>query len=172
MKICILGKAPSWREAPFDDENVEIWSLNDGVIKCSVPRFDRTFDVHIPSYYGRDNFYTPNHVNWLKDNQDKLWILDKCEDFSDANIIDYKMLVKKHGEYFTSSIAWMMAEALECDNVTDIYLCGIDLLQQEEYQVQRPCVEYFIGKARERGIEVHIQPSSTLLRAEKLYGIM
>ena len=104
--------------------------------------------------------------------QGKLYIMGKHNDLPNANIIDYKMLVNKYDEYFTSSIAWMMAEALECDNLTDIYLCGVDLLQQEEYQVQRPCVEYFIGIAKGMGINMHVQSTSTLLKSTHLYGII
>ena len=168
MKICILGCAPSWKQAPFKDNSIEIWTLNHALISL-VPRFDKHFDVHIPHWYQhpQDNYY-----NWLQNNQDKIYIADKCDLFPNANIIDWKMLVNKHDNYFTSSIAWMMAYALEFHNLSDIYLCGVDLLQKEEYQVQRPCVEYFIGKAKERGIEVHIQNTSTILKAEKLYGIM
>lgn len=168
MKICILGCAQSWKDAPFNDNGVEIWTLNHALIGL-VPRFDRHFDVHIPHWFNRPQ---DNYFIWLTQNQDKLYISDESELYPNANIIDWKMLVRKHGEYFTSSIAWMMAVALECDNLTDIYLCGVDLLQSEEYQVQRPCVEYFIGKARERGIEVHIQSTSTLLKSDGLYGIM
>jgi len=168
MKICILGTAPSWKDAPFNDNSVEIWILNSYLINL-VPRFDRHFDVHIPHWYHTLN---DNYTKWLQNNQNKLYISDKCDLYPDANIIDWKMLVRKHGEYFTSSIAWMMAVALEQPKVSDIYLCGVDLLQQLEYQVQRPCVEYFIGKAKERGIGVLIQLSSTLLKSDKLYGIM
>lgn len=168
MKICILGCAPSWKDAPFNDNSVEIWTLNHALINL-VPRFDKHFDVHIPYLikYPFDNYH-----KWLSDNQNKLYIMDKYELYPDANIIDHVMLVRKHGKYFTSSVAWMIAEALEYDNVTDIYLCGTDFVQKEEYQIQRPCVEHYIGKADERGIEVHTQPSSTLLKSDKLYGIM
>lgn len=168
MKICILGCAPSWREAPFNDRNIEIWTLNHALISL-VPRFNRHFDVHIPHFHKTQQ---EHYYNWLVKNQDKLWIADKCDLYPDANIINWQMLSRKHDKYFTSSIAWMMAVALEQPKLSDIYLCGVDLAQTEEYQVQRPCVEYFIGKAKERGIEVHIQPSSTLLRSDKLYGIM
>ena len=168
MKICILGCAPSWKDAPFKDKSIKIWTLNQALLG-QVPRFDKHFDLHIPhSYQTLNDKYTKD----LQDIQDRLYIADKCDLYPNANIIDWKLLSRKHDKYFTSSIAWMMAVALEYNNVSDIYLCGIDLLQTQEYQVQRPCVEYFIGKARERGIEVHIQPSSTLLRSDKLYGIM
>lgn len=168
MKICILGCAPSWKDAPFDNNSVEIWILNSYLINL-IPRFDRHFDVHIPHIYCTLN---DNYKKWIQQNQDKVYISDKCDLYPNANIIDWQMLVQKHGKYFTSSIAWMMAVALEQPKLSDIYLCGVDLVQKEEYQVQRPCVEYFIGKAKERGIEVHIQPTSTLLKSEKLYGIM
>jgi hypothetical protein len=166
MKICILGCAQSYLQAPFEDESVEIWTLNSALIN-QVPRFTRHFDIHIPHIY-----INCPHLEWLKDNQHKLYISDKCSELPNANIIDWKMLAKKHDNYFTSTIAWLMAYALEFNDLTDIYLCGVDLACNEEYAVQRPCVEYFVGKAKERGINVHIQESSTILKSKKLYGIM
>ena len=168
MKICILGCAPSWEDAPFEDDSIEIWTLNQALLDL-VPRFDRHFDVHIPHWYQQPQDY---YFKWLQEHQDKLYISDKCELYPKAHIIDHNMLVKKHGSYFTSSIAWMMAVALEESTLSDIYLCGVDLLQKSEYEIQRPCVEFFIGKAKERGIEIHLQNTTTLLKSDKLYGIM
>ena len=169
MKICILGCAKSWVAAPFGDSSVQIWTLNGALIN-QVPRFDRHFEVHTPYWFDHKN--NPVYFAWLQKNQGKVWMMDKTDDFPEVNIINWKALTKKHGEYFTSSIAWMMAVALEEKNVSDIYLCGVDLAQKQEYEEQRPCVEYFIGKAKERGIEVHIQTTSTLLKSKGLYGIM
>lgn len=166
MKICILGCAQSYLQAPFEDNNIEIWTLNGALIN-QVPRFDKHFDVHIPYIYTNCHY-----TEWLKNNQNKLYIMDKCDLYPNANIINWKNLTKKHDNYFTSTIAWLIAYALEFNNLTDIYLCGVDLAQKQEYEVQRPCVEYFIGKAKERGINVHIQKTSTILYSDKLYGII
>lgn len=169
MKICILGCAESWNTAPFDDTDVEIWTLNGALIN-SVPRFNRHFDVHIP--YLNYHQGIPNYSKWLHENESKLWILDKSDEFSIANVIDKNRLLAKHNRYFTSTIAWLMAVAIECPGVTDIYLCGVDLAQEQEYREQRPCVEYFIGYARALGIKVHLQQTTTLLKSNNIYGII
>jgi hypothetical protein len=44
-RICILGSAPSSRDlAPFDDKDVEFWTLAQRVEK----RADRVFEIHVP----------------------------------------------------------------------------------------------------------------------------
>jgi len=51
-KVAIIGKAPSWPLAPYDDDTWEIWTLSDGALRFSndkrVPHFrwSRHFEVH------------------------------------------------------------------------------------------------------------------------------
>ena len=72
-------------------------------------------------------------------------------------------MVEKYGPFFfTSSLSWMFAQALEREGVEEIGLWGVDMSAHEEYGLQRPGCQYFITLAMQRGIKVTIPPESDL----------
>jgi hypothetical protein len=80
-------------------------------------------------------------------------------------------LVAKYGPYFfTSSLAWMFAMAIEAGD-EKIGLWGVDMAASEEYGYQRAGCQYFAMLAKARGIEVGVPPESCLLRPPPLYGV-
>lgn len=81
-------------------------------------------------------------------------------------------LCEKYGPFFfTSSLSWMMAMALEVPGVTEIGLWGVDMSAGEEYGLQRPGCHHFIQLAHDRGIKVTIPPESDLLQPPFWYGV-
>jgi hypothetical protein len=79
-------------------------------------------------------------------------------------------------DYFNSTAAYAVAFAIHI-GVKKISLFGIDYTLPNQHQAEkgRACVEYWLGKAQERGIKVSLPKSSTLLdachtRPERLYG--
>lgn len=162
-KVCILGSANSFKYAPFD-KDCEIWILNNNLYK-QVPRFDRQFDVHVPHCYDPRGEYREFLINC----GEKLYILDESKELPQANIIDYRLLIRKYGHYFTSSFAYMLALAIE-EKYTHISLYGCECNVKSEYETQRACIEYFLGIAKGKGLNVFIHPASKLLKSERLYG--
>ena len=67
-------------------------------------------------------------------------------------------------------MAWLVALAIN-EGFEAISLFGVDLLQDEEYSKQKPCIEFWLGVASGKGIKISIQESSNLLKPQKLYGI-
>lgn len=167
-KVAIVGCAETWSFAPFNDLSVEIWTFNHLMFE-KVPRFNRYFDLHIPYKNYFKSF--PEYAEFLKNNQDKLYIMDKHSDFPNANVIDWKKISEdfRH-EYFTSTMAWLVALAIY-EGYQEISLYGVDLLLLDEYAEQKPCIEYWLGYAEGKGIKVNIQESSNLMRPKQLYGI-
>ena len=163
--LCIIGAGQSKIYAPFH-KDVEIWILNSRLHE-TVRRFDRQFDIHIPHIY---NSLRVDYNTFLSDCGDKLYILDKCPEYPQAKVINSKKMIEKYGNYFTSSFAWILAQAID-EGYEDISLYGIDLKGKEEYENQRACIEYFIGLARGKGIKVWVHPNSKLLKGE-LYGLV
>jgi hypothetical protein len=47
-RAAIIGTAPSWKQCPWHDQTLEIWTLNDGYV-LGVPRISRHYDIH-PTY--------------------------------------------------------------------------------------------------------------------------
>ena len=67
-------------------------------------------------------------------------------------------------------MAYMIALAIE-EGFQEIQLYGVECNLKLEYEEQKPCLEYFIGIAKGKGIKVYIHPTSKLLKSEKgLYG--
>ena len=80
-------------------------------------------------------------------------------------------MVAKYGPYFfTSSLSWMFALALEQEGVEEIGLWGVDMAATEEYGLQRPGCHFFVMLALGRGIKVRVPPQSDLLAPTMQYG--
>lgn len=73
-------------------------------------------------------------------------------------------------DYFTSSVAYAIAFAAYQDDVAEISLWGIDLIDDTEYSDQRPCAEYWIGRAEALGIKIVVPDKSALLKQRCRYG--
>ena len=74
-------------------------------------------------------------------------------------------------KYFASSVCFSLAYAIYA-GYEKIWLYGIDHTTGTCYVMQKACVEYWIGRAVERGIEVVIPKGSALCKTMngKLYG--
>jgi hypothetical protein len=72
-------------------------------------------------------------------------------------------------EYFTSSMAYMMALAIMQDPKR-IKISKVCMSIDTEYYFQRACLEYYIGFANGHGIEVIIDQESEILFSTHLYG--
>ena len=156
MKIAILGSAPSLQDAPI--EGWETWSLMSNWkqpdLKAPV---DKWFEFHSIAHLKKVGVVVDS-IKPLQD-IDNLWMLEPPEGIKRFP----KEQVLKLGDYFTSSIAWLIGLAIQTKPDT-IGLFGCDLIQKYEYQKQRPCVEYLLGYARALGINIIIPDRSPLLK--------
>jgi hypothetical protein len=176
-KVALLGYAPSWKLAPFDDPEVEIFSLND--FWKYTPRWDRWFEVHDADTLGiskRDlgESEVKRHLDWLKAQPPGKPIYMQAE-FCDGRFpaavpLPLDRLTERFGRYFTSTIGMMIGMAI-IDDYEWIGLYGIDLASDVEYQDQRPNAEYLVGYARGQGRTVVIPDSSAMCKAGHVYGI-
>jgi len=58
-------------------------------------------------------------------------------------------------DYFTSSIAYMIAYAIYT-GAKEINIYGVDMEQDSEYRYQRPCLAYWLGFAKAKGIKTTV----------------
>lgn len=174
-KIAIVAKAPSSRLlAPFHDESWEIWSLSDNF--TVIPRWDRWFEIHDLDRYKQ---LYPDYYDWmcsLPAGEKPIYVVE-CRDEMPAGVLfPWQALMKKYGEYFTNSISWMTAfaieELLKVDGERTVGLWGVDMATNTEYAHQRPSCEYFIGWARAIGIEVVVPDECDLMKCARPYAIM
>ena len=73
-------------------------------------------------------------------------------------------------DWYNSSPAYMIALALY-KGATEIGLYGIDVLDDSEFTIERPCLEYLIGLAVGRGVNVVIPEGPTALGKFRGTGI-
>lgn len=175
-KIAILGSAESTRDdAPFDDPSWEIWGL--AWRYYDHERMDRCFEIH-------DEYLWPRYTKaelygaWLKDPRSasgdpvEVYTLPQVQArYPGCKPYPFDAARDLMGRtYFTSSFSYMLALAI-LEGATEIGIWGVDLVDGEEYEYQRPAAEYLLGIARAKGIEVTIPPTSSLLKSSFIYGI-
>lgn len=165
-KIAIIGTASNLVDAPYGDESWEIWGLN-GAYQ-SVPRWDRWFDMHELSILKK--YHLPEYFDFLAAAGDKLMMNKKYDEFPNAKVFPAPELVKKYGRYFTNTVAWLIALAIE-EQPEEIGIWGVNMASDTEYGSQRPSCEYFMGLARGMGIKVTVPNDSEMLKCSWLYGI-
>lgn len=182
MKLAIIGSAPSSiRHAPYNDPSWQIWGCSPGTYAV-MPRCDVFFELHRfePGVIGRPEtqkpWFSPEYVAWMA-RQKLVWMQDKIPEIPGSQRLPHEKLITKYGSYFfTSSIAWMLAMAIEAiqesgdkDNAIGLY--GVDMAANEEYADQRPGCQFFVQVAYQLGISIVIPPESDLLAPPMLYGI-
>lgn len=165
-KIAIVGTTTSLVDAPYDDEDWEIWGLN-GAYKA-MKRWDRWFDMHDLSIL--KIHHDPEYFNFLEKAGNKLTMNNEYDEYPEAEVFPFQELVDKYRRYFTNTISWLIAYALEQDDIEEIAIWGVNMAQDTEYAKQRPSCEYFLGIAEGRGIKVTIPDASEMLKASHLYG--
>ena len=72
-------------------------------------------------------------------------------------------------DYFTSSVAFMMAIA-GMEGFKEVHLYGINLAIGEEYFYEKPCAEWWIGRLEGAGVKVYVPSASSLLKQHRRYG--
>ena len=192
MKIAILGSAPSSaRKAPFGDISWKIWGCSPGAYPIAV-RADAWFELHRwePPILGvadqQKPWFSPEYCGWLAQRQ-LVWMRDEVKEIPGSKAFPYEDLVNKYGNFFfTSSVAWMLAMAIEAiqndrearkdseqqDTQNDaIGLWGVDMAANEEYADQRPGCQFFVQLAASLGIEIVVPPESDLMAPALLYAI-
>lgn len=192
MNIALIGSAPSSIGlAPYSDPSFQIWGCSPGAYPL-VGRVDAWFEIHRwePPTIGKPDkqvpWFSPEYVEWLR-RQKVVWMFDlPVDDLENAALIPHPELRGKYGDYFfTSTLAWMFAMAIEAilearrkagngtpaPSSDTIGLWGVDMAAFEEYGYQRAGCQFFAQAAMAMDIRVIIPPESDLLTPPPLYGL-
>jgi hypothetical protein len=193
-RVAIVGTAPSWINAPWDDLSIEIWGLNDGYM-CrdahgqGMRRATRWYDLHpLDKMWFRDpkkrevhineipkgHYVRPEgHVEWLKTQAVTIPVYLQAEPPSDwpanAHRFPVEAVKERFGNYWASGPSYMLAQAL-MEGYTEIQIFGIHLSTQAEYLEQRPNFEHLLGIAKGMGVKVLMAEASPLLKHGWAYG--
>jgi hypothetical protein len=171
MKIAVLGSSRSLSLAPFNEPAWEIWACSDGTV--AIPRCELRFELHSIEFMRTEPRYKngsalDDYLEYIK--SFPVYMQDRHPDFPHSLKYPKDEMVRKHGPFFfTSSIAWMMALALE-RKPDEIGLWGVDMNAADEYGHQRPGFHYFYEMATRAGVKVTLPPGNTLLDRPKWEG--
>ena len=180
--IAILGSHPyTVMQAPFD-KNWRIYACSPhNFEQRTLPRFDAWFEIHKPA---ADKTRAFGYLKYLEGLTVPVYMRDEeaMPHFPTAVLYPEaelrgtgeenehsQIVLTKLGKFsffhFTSSIAFMMAKAIDdCDKegIKNIGLWGIMQASQTEYAYQRPGIQYFIDQCWRRDIKVTCPAESNL----------
>lgn len=164
MKIALIGASPSRHLAPFNDRKWSIWACSDGTV--DIPRCDLRFELHTFELLRSEPRAKPRNVEAYLDflKHCAVYLQERNKDYPYSLTYPKERMVRKYGPFFfTSSIAWMMALALDELKPEAIGLWGVDMKAKEEYGHQRPGFHYFYEIAKRSGVKIILPAGCTLL---------
>lgn len=190
-RFCILGTAPTWKLAPFDDPNAVIACLNDMYL-LGIPRADTWTDIHpFRQFHFRDErqrkvdaatvpagtYVRPHgHIEWLAKQSIPVYIQQADPRVPRARVFPYAEIRAAFDPVFpsgrvecSSTPQWMLMQAI-LEGYQEIHIYGIHLATEWEYQKQRELFAFLIGYARGKGITVVIPKGSPLCRTTHEYA--
>jgi hypothetical protein len=153
--------------APFDNPEWEIWCCSPP--NFDLPRVDAWFELHNLDRKLSNKKNKP--YTQVLEHHPRVYIIGKDHRLPNAISFPWQELVAKYGpDFFSSSVAWMLAFALE-QKPDKIGMWGVDMSASTEYGNQRQGCKFFIREARQRGIPVYAPPTSDILVPMPLYAV-
>lgn len=170
-EVIILGTAHTRNQCPFD---CETWGVN-GVYGQEQEHLREGKPFRLDKLFITDKLWSstgtlhfdPKRVNRFaaKYNTDVIALrklrLGKYE--IKSRLYPYQRIVEKfNSAYFTSTICYMLAYALD-KGYRKLKLYGVDMLTKAEYQYQKGGVEFWLGYLQGMGGEYYIAPGSAIM---------
>jgi len=177
-KLCIIGSAPSMKDAPYNDPSYDIWAISGAVFSESLGEMknDVTDNNKWNDVHRVDVFFEMHKRDVFESKLDKLaWcekpvIMLKVEsDIPTSEAYPADEVAAALGEEFSSSIAYMLALGIYL-GYKEIEIYGVYLMHDSEYASQRPGFKYYLGIARAKGIKVWAQENTRLTSPAWRYG--
>ncbi len=160
--VAILGNGLSVSDATLDDARWEVWGLNyclRGVFDSAGGfRPDRWFELH-PLDERIVRRRRPRFFNeWLAQLQIPLYQFEPRWRHSRKFPLDDVIAVTSY-DYFSCTYCYQVALAIY-EGATKIGIYGADMLTGREALYERPVLEFWLGLAAGRGIEVEVGAST------------
>lgn len=174
MKLAIVGSHPGTRsDAPWHDEEYQIWVFNEAANQDWVKRCDAVFQMHKPEVYrAPGNRSDPQHWEWLqKDHDFVIWMQEKDDEVPASRRYPREKITAEllgGNDFFLSSIDYGLAFALYLD-YDQIDLYGVEMASNTEYHYQREGLRVWLSVAHALGVEVNINGELALYNVP-VYG--
>ena len=156
-RINIMGSGPGWRDTPIDDG--EIWGVNNTHLLRNV---DRIIDVH-SNRFDPDEMKDKAHMYFLNKKYVPTYLqneVEGCPHVKKYPINEIRREFKT--DYFGSGIDYIIALAIH-EGATEIHLYGVCMMTKSEYSHQKASVEFWLGYAMGRGIEVEVHGDRSVI---------
>ena len=154
--VIVLGMGASKKHCDFVAD--EVWGINSVGDSFRDKKFHKmfAFDIWDTWYIDKMRKYAPV-VSW--------------QPYADIKYPLDEIVKEFNTDYFTNTITYMIAYAIYL-GVSKIRMFGIDAPYGGQYHQDKSGVEYWIGRAAERGITVEIPEGSWVLKTVtgKMYG--
>lgn len=168
-KVCIYGAGLGRREAPLDDPSWYVYALN------LVPPFDRNnclradvwFDLH------QRKAQTADDLRWIAACPVPIYVPPDLEDASPMTVrYPLAEIEAAFGAYWACTFAYQIALVLYEGIATDLGLYGVELAYgtRRERTMEWANTAYWLGRAEERGLTIHLPEHSLLGRHRYRYG--
>jgi len=180
-KVCIVGCSDSLKQTPFDlTDEYEFWGVNNLFWTIPNKPFTRWFEIHQIMQNEQGvwmrrgspvfrNMPVEAYVKQLAALDIPVYMREPNPLVPKSEQFPYEDLVTKFGDYFTNSISWQIALAIDL-GFKEIGIFGVDMACDTEYGHQRPSCEYFLGIAAGLDIKVWVPDTCDLLKTRFLYG--
>ncbi|OUM99834.1 MAG: hypothetical protein BAA04_02980 [Firmicutes bacterium ZCTH02-B6] len=176
-KVAIVGGGPTRVMAPFNDPTWEIWAFSSR--RWQPPRVTRWFELHALTDLrqqlasrkpGRRTF--PEYWRYLSSLPCPVYMQRRHRAIPTSVPFPLGPVLKRFGRCFTSTASYLVALAI-LEGAQVIGLWGVNPKRSdkghrdEDYSRQRAALEYLLGVARQRGIEVVLPPGVSLRVPER-----
>ena len=194
-KIGIIGFTVTRRDAPYGDPSWQLYGCNNlhtlkdeaGGGAFPTEQMAGWFDLHETSLIlGGDRPHEVQHREWLEQGRVPVFMWSPQPEWPSSVPFDEERLYTRFSgyagqKYFTNSISWMVAWAIDqlapdgpAVDGAELGIWGVDMAvnneSQAEYSMQRPSCEYWVGVADALGIKLTIPQESDLLKSAGQYG--
>jgi len=145
-------------------------------VEGKMPRVDCLMEMHKREWFCRKEIpRSMEYWEWLKEPHPfPIYMLEKHPDIPASLTYPFREVCdaflphllrgEKPTEYFTSTTCYMIPLAI-LQGATRLELYGIEAATDTEYAYQRPGLEFWLGIAIGRGLEVSIRPESMVCNA-------
>jgi len=173
-KVAILGTVPHKLQAPFDNDEFEIWAIAHACLGDPLKRVDRIFEIH--KWDEVVQWGSPAAWEKLFPNV-PVYIREVRADVPHSIAFPFEEIAKKFQIFDdraeclqTNSISWMVALAID-EGFDEIHVYGVNMSHSSEYGFQKPSCEYYLGLAKGMGKKIYVPRESDLCKSFYLYGL-
>lgn len=156
MRVAICGLSPTkdrYRERTWD----EIWGLP---WDPEYFIYDRLFEMHDQALWSER---PEGYAERLEGAYTQTGEVGKRFPFEAVRETVFKNFPRWDQEdWYNDSPAYMIALAIH-EGATDIGIYGVDLADRPEFGLQKPCLDFLIGVAMGKGINIHLPVGPTNL---------